>query len=725
MARVQFVFSVHNHQPVGNFEHLFEEAYERAYRPFLEVLERHPRVRCALHNTGVLLDWFADRHPEYLERLRALVRRGQVEPLTGGHYEPILAALPESDRVGQIRKLTATLERLTGVTPTTMWLAGGVWEPHLPRTLRAAGVEAVVLDDSHFGPAGLAPGQLTGYYLTEEQGEAVALFPASERLRHAIPFEAPERTIELLRRLVTEEEPEEGPHVVVHADDGEKLGLWPDTGALVHEQGWLERFCQALEEARDWLDVVTFAEYRARAAPRGRVYLPAAGRVEMGAWALPTEAMRRYERAVAAAKARPDWEELRPFLRGGHWRGFLAKYPEANALHKKMLRVSRKVEAAARHDAARAAEARDLLYRAQCHDPYWQGIAGGLHLPHLRSAAYRNLVAAEALADGVLAGCRPGPLRPYPWGGEVRGLCSVEAADLDADGAAEVAIESPAAVLLLAPAAGGALAGFDVRARSFNLLDTLARRTEGYHEPAQAGERGVEPLLAEDRYRRLAFLDHFLPRDTDLDRFAGGGHQEQGRFCGARYEWTLLEPPPVAEGEIPTDPEPEPPRVRMARRAAVRGDAGGAPVPVVVTKTFRHDGDRAAVGVAYLVQNDGRARLETTFGVELTINLLAGRAPDRYYRIPGVELGPEERQLASRGVIPGVTAVELVDEYLPLTARLTWDEPAELWRFPVETASRSTGGAERLFQGSALLLRWRLALDPGGRFRVRLELSAS
>ncbi len=795
MARAQFIFCVHNHQPVGNFEHLFEEAYQKAYRPFLEVLERHPRVKCALHTTGVLLDWLAARHPEYLDRLAVLVRRGQVEPLTGGHYEPILTAIPEADRIGQIRKLTATLERLTGVTPTTLWLAERVWEPHLPRSLRAAGVEALVVDDYHFGLAGLAPGQLTGYYLTEEQGDVVAVFPGSERLRYTIPFEPPERTLEWLRRAVTEGEPEEGPDAVVYADDGEKFGVWPGTHALVYGEGWLERFCQALEAARDWLEVVTFAEYRARAAPRGRVYLPTASYMEMGEWALPAGAMRRYERLVAEARTRPDWEEVRPFLRGGYWRNFLAKYPEANALHKKMLRVSRKVEAAARHDAARGAEARDLLYRAQCNDPYWHGIFGGLYLPHLRSAAYRNLVRAEALADTVLAACRPGPLRAYPWGGEVRGLCAVEAADLDGDGMAEVAIESPAAALLLAPAAGGALAEFDVRPAAFNLLDTLARRVEGYHsrlgpaaaswggrlaaaqqspgphgsapeasppgegrpappaeDPAgrpaspeasagEAGDRpvaaksihelvqvkepGLERLLVEDRHRRLAFLDHFLPREADLDRFARGACEERGRFCGARYEWILLEPPPVAEGEIPSEPEPEPPRVRMTRRAAVRSDDGGAPVPVVVTKTFRHDGDRAAVTVAYQVQNDGRTRLETTFGVELTLNLLASRAPDRYYRIPGIELGPGERQLASRGATPGVTAVELVDEWLPLTVRLAWDEPAELWRFPVETVSLSEGGFERIFQGSALLLRWPLALGPGGRFRVRLELSAS
>lgn len=665
--KVQLVFCVHNHQPVGHFEQAFEEAYRRAYGPFLQALERHPRATCALHYSGVLLDWFEARHPEHLERLRALIRRGQVEPLAGAHYEPILAAIPEGDRIEQVSRLRQTIERLTGVAPTTLWLAEGAWEPHLPPSLRAAGVEAVVLEGACFERAGLAPGRLTGYYLTEDQGEAVALFPASDRLRAAIPSEAPERALEEIRRLAADGDPGAASNAVVCAVDGERLSLAPGPGGAAGEEGWPERFCRALEGARDWLEVVTFAEHRARAAPRGRLYLPG-GSGEAS------------------------------------WRSALATYPEANALHKKMLRVSRKVGAAARHDPARGAAARDALHRAQCNEPYRGGARGGLLLPHLRSTAYRNLVAAETVADGVLAGCRAGPLRAYPWGGEVRGACAVEAADLDADGEAEVAIESPAAALLLAPAAGGALVELDVRARSFNLLDTV----------------GAAPGR-----RRSAFLDHFLSREADLGRFASGAHEERGRFCGARYEWILLEPPPVAESEIPADPEPEPPRVRMTRRAAVQDDAGGGPVPVVLVKTFRHDGDRAAVSVAYLVQNEGRSRLETTFCVELTLNLLAGDAPDRYFRIPGVELPPEARRLGSRGATPGVTAVELVDEWLPLTARLEWDEPAELWRFPAETLSPAPGGADRTFQGSTLLLRWPLALGPDGRFRVRVELSAS
>ncbi|WP_374133479.1 hypothetical protein [Candidatus Endomicrobiellum pyrsonymphae] len=43
MSKVKFVFCTHNHQPVGNFDCVFEKAYQAAYRPFMDVLLNHPK----------------------------------------------------------------------------------------------------------------------------------------------------------------------------------------------------------------------------------------------------------------------------------------------------------------------------------------------------------------------------------------------------------------------------------------------------------------------------------------------------------------------------------------------------------------------------------------------------------------------------------------------------------------------------------------------------------
>ena len=138
-ARISLALAIHNHQPVGNFGWVFAEVFEQAYAPLVEALERHPTVRVALHYTGPLLEWFRAERPEFVERLRGLVARGQVEIVGGGYYEPVLASLPERDRIGQLRRMADELESLFGTRPRGAWLAERVWEPNVPTSLVAAG----------------------------------------------------------------------------------------------------------------------------------------------------------------------------------------------------------------------------------------------------------------------------------------------------------------------------------------------------------------------------------------------------------------------------------------------------------------------------------------------------------------------------------------------------------------------------------------------------------
>src|SRR5579863_3766223 len=58
---VSLCMVIHSHQPVGNLDHVIEEAYQKSYLPFLEVLSRHPRIRMSLHYSGVLWEWIEAR----------------------------------------------------------------------------------------------------------------------------------------------------------------------------------------------------------------------------------------------------------------------------------------------------------------------------------------------------------------------------------------------------------------------------------------------------------------------------------------------------------------------------------------------------------------------------------------------------------------------------------------------------------------------------------------
>src|SRR5579864_4954594 len=172
MHHLALSLALHNHQPVGNFDHVFADATERSYAPMIGALERHPGIRLALHYSGPLLDWLRPQRPDLIARLRALVARGQIEMLTGAYYEAILPIVPDADKRGQIAKMTRAIKDEFGYTASGLWLAERVWEPHLARPLGEAGVRYTIVDDTHFYAVGLDDRQLLGYYVTEEEGRS-------------------------------------------------------------------------------------------------------------------------------------------------------------------------------------------------------------------------------------------------------------------------------------------------------------------------------------------------------------------------------------------------------------------------------------------------------------------------------------------------------------------------------------------------------------------------
>ncbi|HEV8447871.1 MAG TPA: alpha-amylase/4-alpha-glucanotransferase domain-containing protein [Gemmatimonadaceae bacterium] len=453
---VRFVFGLHLHQPVGNFDHVFEAHAADVYRPLVKQLARHELRPVLLHISGPLIEWLEQHDHALLDDIARLVADQAIEPLLGGMYEPILASLPRRDRVEQIAWHRESLTRLFGVDPTGLWLTERVWEPDLPADLAEAGVEYVLVDDRHFLISGYDRDELHVPFRTEADGRAVSVLAIDERLRYSIPFQDPSATADLLRSLR-----DSGAPLAVYADDGEKFGGWPGTKDLVYGRGWFDRFCDMIGRLRDE-GVVEMASGRhaVRDVPsRGPVYLPTASYKEMEGWSLPAEASRRLtalERDLGGQRmAGPDGA----LVRGAHWRNFLAKYTEANRLHKKMVALS-----ALSRQRGDPLEARRAVGRAQCNDAYWHGVFGGLYLPHLRGALWRQL----AIAEGMLRS------------GE---RLDAEMFDLDQDGADEVWVHSSSFSAIVAPARGGAIVEYSHFPLGINYADVLTRRREAYHLP--------------------------------------------------------------------------------------------------------------------------------------------------------------------------------------------------------------------------------------------------
>ncbi len=478
--KISLLMAIHCHQPVGNFDSVFEFAYEKSYLPFIEVLERHPAIRLALHYTGPLLKWLETNRPEFLLRIKGLVERGQVELLSGGFYEPILTLLREDDALSQIDAMNRYLQDKFECQARGAWLAERIWEPKIPLILNKAGIRFTIVDDSHFASVGRDVESLDGYYVSEDEGISCFVFPTSERLRYFMPFKLPQETIDYLRSKM-----ERGFRAITFGDDGEKFGLWPGTYKWVYEEHWLDNFFAAIE-ACEWIETRTFSDYIASHSPTGQIYLPCVSYREMLEWS------------------------------NGYFRNFMIKYPESNRMHKRMLLVSRDI---AFLDSSH--QAKDYLYRAQCNCGYWHGVFGGLYLNHLRSAVYSNLILAE-LASG---------LKYEP----------VRALDMDFDGKDEIILVSDRQNVFISHY--GTVFEWDYKEKAVNISNVLTRRYESYHKKLkEQSSSGCSPdevksihdlnvsnvkdlsVLQYDCYLRESAVDFIVKPGADIEDFYCHNH---------------------------------------------------------------------------------------------------------------------------------------------------------------------------------------------------------
>jgi hypothetical protein len=702
--------AIHNHQPLGNFPWVFEQAYKQAYLPMVEALEKHPYVRLSLHYSGCLIDWLEQNHPEFLSRLAGLVDRQQVEIIGGAYYEPILPAIPDTDKLGQISKMADFVTQRFGTRPTGLWLAERVWEPYLAKILAKAGADWTLVDDNAFKSLGVEDKDLFGYYITEEQGYTVKIFPISKQLRYSIPWYDVEQVIAYLNKEASEREDK----IAILGDDGEKFGVWPGTYEYCWQKGWIDRFFAELEANQSWLHTILLGEYVRRFPPIGRIYLPCASYDEMMEWSLPADKSWEYSDLKHQLEAEGR-QNITQFMYSGLWRNFLAKYPEVNRMHKKMLRVHRKVYQA--RDISKRDSGLDELWQAQCNCPYWHGVFGGIYLADIRATTYSHLIQADSKADNIIHQPRSWIRRILP---SSRSWLQWHKLDYDDDGNEELLIDTDNFSVYLSPGEGGTIFEWDLRRHNYNVLSTLARRPEAYHkvltEPPPTEKTGsgdaipsihdqirvkdkdILHHLIYDTYPRSSLIDHFFAPGIKLDEFTSQSYQELGNFVAQPYEFSVEQ----KSGEV---------KILFRRSGIVRRQSGT--LPFEVKKEVRLVSGEERIYMTYRLKNESDSSIQAVFGSEWNINLLGGGHNEQaYYRVPGVTL--EDSHLDSRGVLTEVDEIVLGNRNLGIELELTIKPKVGLWRFPVESVSNSEGGIELIYQESCLVFLLPIDLPPGG-----------
>ncbi len=663
--RLALLFGVHAHQPAGNFPAVIEQAHRDCYAPFLHTLADYPQFHCAAHFSGPLLDQLAAQFPDDVALLRAMAARGQIEMFGAGDTEPVLAAIPHRDRIGQLERMARRLERDFGARPRGAWLTERVWEPTVVPALADSGVRYALVDDYHFLCTGKRAGELDGHYTTEEDGRRLDLYAISEELRYRIPFAPAREAVQYLESLARPD----GLPAAVYFDDIEKFGVWPETNEWVYGRRWLRDFIEAVLVS-PVLRTLSFAEYHAQARTRGVVYLPTTSYIEMNEWSLPAAAAAEYGALLAQEKEAGRFARRKGYLRGGIWRNFFSRYPEANWMHKRMLDLSARLQRACA--AAADAEAlRELLYFAQANDAYWHGLFGGLYLPHLRRSVWRHLLELEARLDALA----PRAAR--------------ECIDLDHDGVDELFLRNRAAQAVLRLDGSAAVRELDAYALAQNFGDTLRRHLEHYHDKARRGgdSRHTGEGIA-SAHDRVSFRHPIDPRDLEPDAAA------RDIFVDA---WIEGEGGATAIAGYILDP------------GTGDGEAVFRCAQPAIVKRVRLQEETLALRYEVTAERPGALRTTLDFALP-SCDGFAGRYVDAAGAIRGGFGQPLELT---------TTNLTLDDRFMQGALVVSCAPAARVSARPYHTVSQSEQGFERVMQSATLTLEWPL---PAGESVVEVRV---
>jgi 4-alpha-glucanotransferase len=440
----------------------------------------------------------------------------------------------------------------------------------------------------------------------------------------------------------------------------------------VYGKHWLEDFVEGII-ASPRVEPMRYADFHAANPSRGIVYLPSVSYFEMGEWALPPPSARRYAGLVQRAKREGSFEADKAFIRGGSWRNFLSRYPEANWMHKRMEWVSRRFHALP--EAQRSRSMRADLHLAQANDAYWHGLFGGIYLPHLR----RNVFAALARCERAIDAKRPRP--------------AYERFDLDLDDRDEAFLWCPAVLAAVRPSDGATLVELTHYGLAHNFCDVLARRDEPYFDIVRAKPEAAAHAAAAvtSIHDRVAFRSTIGEADLALDA------QPRSSF---RDVWI----PAGGAGETPAY-EPE----RSKREARFRARAG----EIEIVKTLAVD--RRGLKAGYELRSPSATR--GTFETELNLSLPSCDGPGGRFEDAGSSRGLGESWAAT-----GRSSVRIADDVLGGSVVVKIEPAADIVAAPLVTVSQSEDGFEKIMQAVTLRLRWSVELDAGAAQRIQVAL---
>ncbi len=179
--------------------------------------------------SGKTVDLIAQLAPDVMQQLRALVQRGQLEPVASPYIHLMTANIPPEAVVHSLRRSLDTWEKHTGVRPQVGWNPECGWGAHVLDAYKEAGLRALVMDADSFLLSFPEIREATGLrYDVQGHSNKTKLFRIEEYIRTRPQF---------LRFLTAPTAAPNGLALLFRSDCMANLLLWYLMGATEGQRG--------------------------------------------------------------------------------------------------------------------------------------------------------------------------------------------------------------------------------------------------------------------------------------------------------------------------------------------------------------------------------------------------------------------------------------------------------------------------------------------------------
>jgi hypothetical protein len=173
------IFGAYSQLSPGTPLPILERFLTEIYKPMLTHIYKNPELRLHLYLPGTVLEWFEQNHPEMNMLIGDLVKKDQVELLTGAFHQAVLNTVQGKDRSGQLEATTTFIRKHFGKRARTVWFFNQIWNPFFVSAMRMGMLDRVLIsgyDRLHDCHSAVEP------FTMQEMGKTVEIFPTNDTI---------------------------------------------------------------------------------------------------------------------------------------------------------------------------------------------------------------------------------------------------------------------------------------------------------------------------------------------------------------------------------------------------------------------------------------------------------------------------------------------------------------------------------------------------------------